>query len=46
MIPALKIGRQWRFREGELSSWLHEPESEKVMNRPPMMARAAGASSA
>jgi excisionase family DNA binding protein len=21
-IPAIKIGRQWRFREGELGEWL------------------------
>jgi excisionase family DNA binding protein len=29
VIPAIKIGRQWRFREGELCEWLRSPESEK-----------------
>jgi excisionase family DNA binding protein len=39
-IPAVKIGRQWRFREGELSTWLREPQSGKVINRPTTMSRA------
>jgi excisionase family DNA binding protein len=29
-IPALKLGRQWRFRESELSNWLQSPDSSKV----------------
>jgi excisionase family DNA binding protein len=29
-IPAIKLGRQWRFRESELSSWLHNPEAAKL----------------
>jgi excisionase family DNA binding protein len=29
-IPAMKIGRQWRFRESEVSNWLHGPETGKV----------------
>jgi excisionase family DNA binding protein len=29
-IPAVKIGRQWRFREGELRQWLDSPQSAKV----------------
>jgi excisionase family DNA binding protein len=29
-IPAIKIGRQWRFREGELSDWLRHPRADKV----------------
>ena len=29
-IPAIKIGRQWRFRESELSDWLSDPEAPKV----------------
>jgi excisionase family DNA binding protein len=29
-IPAIKIGRQWRFREGELSDWLRNPRAAKV----------------
>lgn len=31
-IPAIKIGRQWRFRESELSRWLLSPEAQKVRN--------------
>jgi excisionase family DNA binding protein len=37
-IPAIKIGRQWRFREGELWEWLRSPETAKMKyqlnNRP------------
>ena len=29
-IPAIKIGRQWRFREGELREWLNSPQAAKV----------------
>jgi excisionase family DNA binding protein len=29
-IPAIKIGRQWRFREGELWDWLRNPSAAKV----------------
>jgi excisionase family DNA binding protein len=29
-IPAIKIGRQWRFREGELGEWLRNPKAAKV----------------
>ena len=29
-IPAMKIGRQWRFREGELGEWLRNPKAAKV----------------
>jgi excisionase family DNA binding protein len=28
-IPAIKIGRQWRFREGELFEWLRNPSAAK-----------------
>jgi excisionase family DNA binding protein len=28
-IPAIKIGRQWRFRESELLEWLPNPERAK-----------------
>lgn len=31
-IPAIKIGRQWRFRESELANWLRDPEGPKVKN--------------
>ena len=37
-IPAIKIGRQWRFREGELWEWLRNPNAAKLKyqlnNRP------------
>jgi excisionase family DNA binding protein len=33
-IPAIKIGRQWRFRQEELSEWLKSPRVEKVRNDP------------
>jgi excisionase family DNA binding protein len=29
-IPAIKIGRQWRFREGEVSDWLRNAKSAKI----------------
>ena len=29
-IPAIKIGRQWRFRESELANWLRKPGESKV----------------
>jgi len=29
-IPAVKIGRQWRFRQGELREWLDSPQAAKV----------------
>jgi excisionase family DNA binding protein len=29
-IPAIKIGRQWRFREGELWDWLRNPKAAKI----------------
>jgi excisionase family DNA binding protein len=31
-IPAIKIGRQWRFRESELATWLQRSEAGKVRN--------------
>jgi len=31
-IPAIKVGRQWRFREGELRQWLDSPFAAKVNN--------------
>jgi excisionase family DNA binding protein len=29
-IPAIKIGRQWRFRESELGKWLQKPKGIKA----------------
>lgn len=29
-IPALKVGRQWRFREGELREWLQSDKCERI----------------
>jgi len=31
-IPAIKVGRQWRFRREEIAKWLQSPESSKVKN--------------
>ena len=31
-IPAIKIGRQWRFRESELEHWLQHSEGPRVKN--------------
>jgi excisionase family DNA binding protein len=33
-LPAIKVGRQWRFRQDELSEWLQTPKSVKVRNYP------------
>jgi len=30
VIPAIKVGRQWRFRQDELSEWLRSTEADKV----------------
>jgi len=30
-IPAIKIGRQWRFRESELREWLRHPKGTKLI---------------
>jgi excisionase family DNA binding protein len=29
-IPAIKLGRQWRFREGEVFEWLRSPHATKI----------------
>lgn len=31
-IPAIKIGRQWRFRQEDLARWLENVEAPKVSN--------------
>jgi excisionase family DNA binding protein len=33
-LPAIKLGRQWRFRQEELADWLQSPRAEKVKNDP------------
>jgi excisionase family DNA binding protein len=33
-IPAIKLGRQWRFRESDLRRWLEDPASEKLRLAP------------
>lgn len=33
VLPAIKIGRQWRFRQDELSEWLQSPGAWKVKNQ-------------
>jgi excisionase family DNA binding protein len=42
-LPAIKVGRQWRFRQDELSDWLRSPKSEKVKNDPKTKHFAVGA---
>ena len=32
-IPALKVGRQWRFREEELQSWLNTTQTKLMGGR-------------
>jgi len=42
-IPAIKVGRQWRFREGEVSEWLKSPRAATTVNSHPNgMSRGAG----
>jgi excisionase family DNA binding protein len=41
-LPAIKVGRQWRFRQEELSLWLQSPKAEKVQNHPKERSAAAG----
>ena len=31
-IPAIKLGRQWRFRESELAHWLQNSQTHKAKN--------------
>ena len=40
-IPAIKVGRQWRFRQDEVSAWLQSPAASKVKNYPRARASAA-----
>ena len=45
-LPAIKVGRQWRFRQDELTDWLKRPQSEKakekVKNDPKVESAGAG----
>jgi len=41
-LPAIKIGRQWRFRESELAQWLRTPQASNVKHLILPQARAAG----
>jgi excisionase family DNA binding protein len=41
-IPAIKIGRQWRFRESEVTHWLCTPQAANVKHLIFPQARAAG----
>ena len=42
-IPAIKIGRQWRFRESEVTNWLTSERQSSV--KPFLFARARSAAS-
>ena len=41
VLPAIKIGRQWRFRHDEVSEWLQNPAACKVRNGTNKEVRAA-----
>lgn len=41
VIPAIKVGRQWRFRQEEVSEWLQNSGSSKVNKDTNKQARAA-----
>ncbi|HWF48609.1 MAG TPA: helix-turn-helix domain-containing protein [Bryobacteraceae bacterium] len=40
-IPAIKIGRQWRFREAEVGEWLRSPNSARMKEYSEISATAA-----
>jgi excisionase family DNA binding protein len=40
-IPAIKIGRQWRFRAEDLRTWLESPQAGKVTNNTALKASGA-----
>ena len=42
-LPAIKLGRQWRFRRDELSDWLCRTNVDKVKNYTGNRRAAAGA---
>ncbi len=41
VIPAIKVGRQWRFRHDEISQWLQSSSASNVRNETHKEARAA-----
>jgi excisionase family DNA binding protein len=41
-LPAIKLGRQWRFRRDELSEWLRSTNADKVKNYTGSRRAAAG----
>ena len=41
-IPAIKVGRQWRFRESDLAQWLRSPQAANVKHLVIPRASAAG----
>jgi excisionase family DNA binding protein len=32
-LPAVRVGRQWRFRQADLENWLAAREAPRSMNR-------------
>jgi excisionase family DNA binding protein len=42
-IPAIKVGRQWRFRQDELRDWLQNVRDAKVRKGTPQKSFQAGA---
>jgi excisionase family DNA binding protein len=41
-IPAIKVGRQWRFRQRELADWLQDQDALKVRKLTLVAAGAGG----
>ncbi len=41
VIPAIKVGRQWRFRQAEVSDWLQTEGASKVKKYPENKSKAA-----
>jgi excisionase family DNA binding protein len=41
-LPAIKVGRQWRFRQDELTDWLQSPRADKVKNDPKVRCAGVG----
>jgi excisionase family DNA binding protein len=41
-LPAIKVGRQWRFRRDELGEWLGSPRGERMKSHAGGARTAAG----
>jgi excisionase family DNA binding protein len=45
-IPAVRVGRQWRFRKRDIDAWLESQRPRATRGTPPAASRAAPAASA